>query len=140
VRAVPREHRKKLEPAQMFHEILDHRWFLAQEVGNDVPMAVAAASYVKNILPNHPDEQAVLGVWLAEMTAELPALAAAVEARAKIDEAEVDPEDNLGRWGDIEEPPTPEIVRRSTRVPAPARPSVGHEGAAEVTADQEPVS
>ena len=86
VRAVPREYRKKLEPAQVFHEILDHRWFLAQEVGHDVPMAVAAASYVKNVLPNRPDEQAVLGVSLAEMTAELPALTAEVEARGRLAE------------------------------------------------------
>lgn len=116
VRAVPREFRKKLEPAQVFHEILDHRWFLAQEVGHDVPMAVAAASYVKNILPGHPDEQAILGTSLAEMTAELPALTAEVEARAAT--AEEESEDNLGGWGGIEEPPAPQVVRRSTRLSA----------------------
>jgi hypothetical protein len=113
VRAVPREYRQKLEPAQVFHEILDHRWFLAQEVGHDVPMAVAAASYVKNILPNRPDEQAILGTSLAEMTAELPALTAEVEARAAA--AEVESEDNMGGWGDIDEPPAPEVVRRSVK-------------------------
>jgi len=128
VRAIPSEHRKKLEPAQVFHEILDHRWFLAQEVGHDVPMAVAAASYVKNILPNRPDEQALLGVSLAEMTAELPVLTAEIEARARL--AEEESEDNLGRWGDIEEPPTPEVVRRSTRVPAPTHPDMGPAGEA----------
>ncbi len=123
VRAVPKEYRKKLEPAQVFHEILDHRWFLAQEVGHDVPMAVAAASYVKNILPKRPDEQAFLGVSLAEMTAELPALTAEIEARQKDQEQHA--EDNMAAWGTIEEPPAPEVVRRSTRVPAPPRPSVG---------------
>ena len=126
VRAVPREYRKKLEPAQVFHEILDHRWFLAQEVGHDVPMSVAAASYVKNILPKRPDEQAVLGVSLAEMTAELPALTAEIEARGLI--AEEENEDNMGGWGGIEEPAAPDVVRRSTRVPAVPPPPVGPVG------------
>jgi len=122
VRAVPREYRSKLEPAQVFHEILDHRWYLAQEVGHDVPMAVAAASYVKNILPSRPDEQAVLGTSLAEMTAELPVLTAEVAARASL--AEANGEDNMGGWGGIEEPPAPEVVRRSTRF-VPESPSSG---------------
>lgn len=61
VRRVPRELRGKLEPAQVFHELLDHRWFLSQQQGRDVPMKEAAKSYVKHILPNRPDEQSVLG-------------------------------------------------------------------------------
>ena len=127
VRDVPREYRKKLEPAQVFHEILDHRWFLAQEVGHDVPMAVATASYVKNILPNRPDEEAILGVSLAEMTAELPALTAEVEARARLGDQNRESEDNMGRWGDIGEPPTPEVVRRSTGVFASGTPQADSE-------------
>jgi hypothetical protein len=61
VRAVPRELRAKLEPAQIYHELLDHRWFLSQLQHRDVPMDQVVASYVKNILPLRPDEQAVLG-------------------------------------------------------------------------------
>jgi len=123
VRAVPREFRKKLEPAQVYHEILDHRWFLAQEVGHDVPMPVATASYVKNVLPNRPDEQSVLGISLAEMTAELPALTAEVEARAR--DAEGFDGDNTYGWGGDEDAEPPTVERRSTRRPAPERPSVG---------------
>ena len=44
VRAVPRELRGKLEPAQMFHELLDHRWFISREQGRDVPMREAATA------------------------------------------------------------------------------------------------
>ena len=62
VRAVPRELRGKLEPAQVFHELLDHRWYLSEQQRRDVPMDEAAASYVATILPNRPDERAVLGV------------------------------------------------------------------------------
>ena len=61
VRAVPRNLRAKLEPAQVYHELLDHRWFLSQLQHRDVPMDEVVASYVKNILPLRPDEQAVLG-------------------------------------------------------------------------------
>ncbi|HEY0118567.1 MAG TPA: DUF4032 domain-containing protein [Cellulomonas sp.] len=61
VRAVPRDLRGKLEPAQVYHELLDHRWFLSQQQHRDVPMDQVVSSYVKNILPLRPDEQAVLG-------------------------------------------------------------------------------
>ena len=61
VRSVPRELRRKLEPAQIYHELLDHRWYLSQQENRDVPMPEVAASYVATILPTRPDEQAVLG-------------------------------------------------------------------------------
>jgi hypothetical protein len=74
VRRVPRELRGKLEPAQIFHELLDHRWYLSQQQERDVPMKEAAKSYVKNILPNRPDEQSILGVQAADLreTAPIP--------------------------------------------------------------------
>lgn len=62
VRAVPRDLRHKLEPAQVFHELLDHRWYLSQQQGRDVPMPEVVKSYVKNILPTRPDEDAILGI------------------------------------------------------------------------------
>ena len=76
VRRVPRELRGKLEPAQVFHELLDHRWYLSQQQQRDVPMKEAAKSYVKNILPNRPDEQSILGVQAGDIreTAQIPVL------------------------------------------------------------------
>ena len=62
VRSVPRDLRGKLEPAQIFHEILDHRWFLSERQRRDVPMAEAAASYIDAVLRHRPDERAVLGI------------------------------------------------------------------------------
>lgn len=61
VRAVPRELRGKLQPAQLFHEMLDHRWFISREQGRDVPMVEAARSYAENVLRHRPDEAEVLG-------------------------------------------------------------------------------
>jgi hypothetical protein len=60
--AVPRELRRKLEPAQLFHEILDHRWFISQQAQRDIPLPEAAESYVENVLRHRPDEDAVLGL------------------------------------------------------------------------------
>ncbi len=62
IRSVPRELRRKLEAAQMFHEILDHRWFISAEQDRDVPMREAVASYVDRVLAGRPDERAVLEV------------------------------------------------------------------------------
>ena len=67
VRSVPRDLRGKLEPAQIYHELLDHRWYLSEQQGHDVPMKQAAKSYVKNILPTRPDEQSILGVQAGEI-------------------------------------------------------------------------
>ncbi len=60
VRAVPRELRGKLEPAQIYHELLDHRWFRSNELSRDVPMDEATRSYIETVLPSRPDEKAVL--------------------------------------------------------------------------------
>ncbi|WP_189670605.1 DUF4032 domain-containing protein [Promicromonospora soli] len=74
--AVPRELRRKLEPAQLFHEILDHRWFISQQAQRDIPLPEAAESYVENVLRHRPDEDAVLGLppgEEAELEAEVEA-------------------------------------------------------------------
>ena len=56
VRAVPPQMTAKLEPAQIFHEILDHRWYLSQQQHRDVPLPEATQSYIDNVLPSRPDE------------------------------------------------------------------------------------
>ncbi|MBD9698124.1 DUF4032 domain-containing protein [Flavimobilis sp. GY10621] len=62
VRAVPRTMRGKLEAAQMFHEILDHRWYISEKQRRDVPMPEAVESYVTNVLAHRRDEQQLLGL------------------------------------------------------------------------------
>jgi hypothetical protein len=59
--AVPRELRAKLEQAEIFHEILEHRWYMAERVGHDVHIRDAITDYLREVLPSKPDEQAVLG-------------------------------------------------------------------------------
>ncbi|MER6827143.1 DUF4032 domain-containing protein [Streptosporangium sp. NPDC000563] len=60
VLAVPLQMRGKLEPAQFFHEVLDHRWYMSEEAGTDVGLPAAVNSYVKNILIFKPDEKALI--------------------------------------------------------------------------------
>ncbi|WP_114201662.1 DUF4032 domain-containing protein [Janibacter anophelis] len=59
--SIPAELRAKLEPAEIFHEVLEHRWYMAERVGHDVPIEDAIAEYLREVLPSKPDEQSVLG-------------------------------------------------------------------------------
>ena len=60
VAAIPSELRAKREPAELFHELLDHRWYRSEAVGHDVGMADAVASFVDQVLPAIPDERATI--------------------------------------------------------------------------------
>ncbi|MEV4755648.1 DUF4032 domain-containing protein [Micromonospora sp. NPDC049559] len=62
VRAVPAHLRKKLEPAELFVQIIEHRWRLSEQAGRDVGLAPAVQSFLADVLVHRPDEQAVLGV------------------------------------------------------------------------------
>ncbi|MEO3808139.1 DUF4032 domain-containing protein [Sphaerisporangium sp. B11E5] len=61
VLAIPPELRGKLEPAQLFHEVLDHRWFMSEAAGRDVGLEAALRSYIDTVLVFKPDEKALLG-------------------------------------------------------------------------------
>jgi len=61
VRAIPTDLRGKLEPAEVFHQLLEHRWFMAQQAGHDIPLAEAVTSYVTTILRHRRDEATVIG-------------------------------------------------------------------------------
>ena len=60
IAAVPPELRPKRAAAELFHELLEHRWFLSEQAGTDVGMEAATASYVANVLRPAADEQAPL--------------------------------------------------------------------------------
>ncbi|MDP9443623.1 MAG: DUF4032 domain-containing protein [Actinomycetota bacterium] len=57
VRLVPAELRGKLEPAEVFHEILEHRWYLSEHAGREVEMFAATRSYLDNVLGTKPDTE-----------------------------------------------------------------------------------
>ena len=66
-RTVPRDLTRKLEPAEVFHEVLEHRWYMSERAGHDTSIEDAIADYVLHVLPGKPDEAAVLGVDPVEM-------------------------------------------------------------------------
>ncbi|HUP33312.1 MAG TPA: DUF4032 domain-containing protein [Gaiellaceae bacterium] len=59
VAAIPAERWGKRDAAEVFHEALEHRWFLSQQAGEDVGLMPAVAAYVEGVLRHAPDERAV---------------------------------------------------------------------------------
>jgi methylglyoxal synthase len=54
IAAIPDALRANIEPAEAFHEILEHRWFLSEAAGYDIGLRKAVDSYVENVLvPRH---------------------------------------------------------------------------------------
>lgn len=60
VALVPEELHGKLEAAEIFHQVLDHRWYLSEAGGRDVGTMEAARSYVEHVLRHVPDERRLL--------------------------------------------------------------------------------
>lgn len=56
VDAIPADLAGRLAPAEVFHEVLEHRWFLSEQAQRDVGTAEAAESYFRHVLPQTPKE------------------------------------------------------------------------------------
>ena len=61
VGAIPSEYTGKLEPAEVFHEVLEHRWYISENAGSDVSLLDAVRSYVSEVLSKRRDEEALIG-------------------------------------------------------------------------------
>jgi tRNA A-37 threonylcarbamoyl transferase component Bud32 len=57
VRLVPSDLRGKLEAAEIFHEILEHRWYLNEGAEEELDLFDAARDYVEQILTKKPDTE-----------------------------------------------------------------------------------
>ncbi len=51
VAAIPDCLRGRLAPPEIFHEILEHRWYMSEAAGRDVGTTAAAQSYFATVLP-----------------------------------------------------------------------------------------
>ena len=58
--AVPEELWAALPAAEVFHQVLEHRWFLSEKAKKDVGIDEAVRSYVQSELPMRPAERVVL--------------------------------------------------------------------------------
>jgi hypothetical protein len=56
VQAIPQHLRSRLDPTEIFHEILEHRWFLSEAAGLDVGTSTAAKDYFARVLPEVPED------------------------------------------------------------------------------------
>jgi len=57
VDAVPEDLRGKRDAAQVFHEVLDYRWYQSEREQREVPLLEATHGYIRDVLSRLPDEQ-----------------------------------------------------------------------------------
>jgi hypothetical protein len=55
IASIPERLRGRLAPAEVFHEILEHRWYMSEAAGKDVGTTAAARSYFEKVLPDVPE-------------------------------------------------------------------------------------
>jgi hypothetical protein len=60
IAAVPDTLTARLDPPELFHQILEHRWFLSEQRRLEVETAEAVADYVATVLPLLPEARLVL--------------------------------------------------------------------------------
>jgi len=56
IAAIPAGLRGRLDDAEVFHEILEHRWFLSEAAGKDIGTTSAANDYLASVLPAVPGD------------------------------------------------------------------------------------
>jgi len=57
ISSIPPDLVGRLQAAEIYHQILEHRWFLSERKGRDVSTEEAVASYITDVLSHVPDEQ-----------------------------------------------------------------------------------
>jgi hypothetical protein len=55
IAAIPEDLRGRLPPAEIFHEVLEHRWYMSEAAGRDVGTTAAARDYFEQVLPAAPE-------------------------------------------------------------------------------------
>jgi hypothetical protein len=57
VAMVPQELRSRLEPAEVFHQVLEHRWLLSERAGREIDIFETMRDYVDTVLRRLPEEK-----------------------------------------------------------------------------------
>jgi len=58
INTVPAAMRGRVEDAQLFHEVLEHRWYLGEKAGRDLGLEFATNDYISKVLPERMDSGA----------------------------------------------------------------------------------
>ena len=61
VEMIPQKLAGRIEEAQFFHEVLEHRWYLSEREGHDVGLTFAAQTYIDDVLPFRRDSGVEMG-------------------------------------------------------------------------------
>ncbi|PZU31182.1 MAG: DUF4032 domain-containing protein [Microbacterium sp.] len=86
VKAIPWDLRAKLEPAEVFHQVLEHRWYMSQARGQSVPIAEVLSSYVDTVLRHRRDEATLMGP--PTETVSIPIITGAVDTPDEDDDVD----------------------------------------------------
>ena len=60
IAAIPEELRSRVEEAEAYHEILEHRWYLSEAAGADVGIDAAVQRYIDEVLRFAPQQETLL--------------------------------------------------------------------------------
>lgn len=88
IKSIPYDLRAKLEPAEVFHQVLEHRWYMSQARGTSVPIAEAVSSYIDDVLRHRRDEATVMGPPTETMA--LPVVTGSIDTEDDDDSEAVD--------------------------------------------------
>ena len=61
IKAIPFDLRAKLEPAEVFHNVLEHRWYMSQQRESAAPISEVLTSYINDVLRHRRDEATLVG-------------------------------------------------------------------------------
>ena len=50
----------RLPEAEVFHQILEHRWYKSEQLGHDIGLDAATRSYADEVLAHQPEEETIL--------------------------------------------------------------------------------
>jgi hypothetical protein len=67
IAAIPPALLAKLEAAEIYHQLLEHRWYLSERDRREVSMEEALASYIPEVLAHAPDEVVSVDIPTAEL-------------------------------------------------------------------------
>jgi hypothetical protein len=78
VDSIPSGLQGRLAPPEIFHEILEHRWYMSEAAGRDVGTMAAARSYFDTVLPAVPQPLTAAPESLADLVTAADAAQAAI--------------------------------------------------------------
>jgi hypothetical protein len=88
ITAIPKHMTGKLEPAEIYHQVLEHRWFMAQNQKREVDSTEAVNSYITNVLAHRREEEALIALTTGSIT--LPDAVPSGTIKVENEDGEVD--------------------------------------------------